>query len=176
MINNIKFKIILQQYKNKIYNYCKYILRNQMDAEDTTQEVMIKFWENIDEVSMLHIKSWLYKTAYNKCIDQLRKRKTQLKRESLFDEEAEYLMYAAADNVPDQLVEVKQKKEILFSAINRLPEDQKNVIIMYELQGLKYREISEVMNLPINTVKVYIMRARKKLHYELKNKRVFSDE
>lgn len=147
-----------------------------MDAEDTAQEVMIKFWENIDEINMLHIKTWLYKTAYNRCIDLLRKRSIKLKREVLFDEETEDVMYASAENIPDQLVEVKQKKEILIVAINNLPEDQKNTLIMYELQGLKYREISEVMNLPINTVKVYIMRARKKLHYELKNKRIFSDE
>jgi len=176
MRNNIKFKLLLQQYKNKIYSYCLYILKNKMDAEDTTQEVMVRLWENMDEINMLNSKSWLYKAAYNRCIDLLRKRNLLKKRETLFDEDMEEYISAPDEQAPDKTAEGNERKEVLVLAINNLSAEQKNVLIMYELQGLKYREISEVMNLPINTVKVYIMRARKNLHSELKKNRIFSDD
>lgn len=146
-----------------------------MDAEDITQEVMIRFWENMDQINMLNIKTWLYRTAYNRCIDLLRKRKLELNREIPLDESMEESFPAPESNIPNKAIETKEQNEILIIAINNLPEDQKNVLIMYELQGLKYREISNVMGLPINTVKVYIMRARKNLHNSIINNEVFAN-
>lgn len=147
-----------------------------MDAEDVTQEVMVRFWENMDKINMLKIKTWLYRSAYNRCVDLLRQRNIMVKREVLLEDDFDEYISAPADQEPYQQTEINEKKQFLMLAINNLPEEQKNVLVMYELQALKYREISDIMNLPINTVKVYIMRARKNLYNELKNRRIFSNE
>ena len=59
-------------------------------------------------------------------------------------------------------------KEKIHEAIERLPENFKSIFVMYELQGLKYKEISEILNLPLNSVRVYLLRARKKLQEDLR--------
>lgn len=176
MFESLKYEVLIKQYKNNIYNYALYMLKNKMDADDVTQEVFIKIWKNIDTFNIKAAKAWIMKVTHNLCIDYLRKRRNEEGREVNIEKEFK--------NKPDEDndltdTEVRLRKNILKERIREeigyLPENLKSVFVLYELQGFKYSEISETLNLPLNSVKVYLMRARKKLQEELrefKNERI----
>jgi len=169
MLDKPKYKFLIQQYKNKIYTYSIYMLRNKIDAEEVTQEVMIKIWKNIDQVNALAAKTWIMKTTNNLCIDYLRKRAINNKREVDLSEDFEgsFSNKSNSDD-PSSIVHNKMVYEKIKEEIIRLPENLKSVFVMYEIQGLKYKEISISLKMPINSVKVYLLRARKNLQKELK--------
>ncbi len=140
-----------------------------MDAEDVTQEVLVRLWKNIDNFNLNSAKSYIMKMTHNLCLDYLRRRKTFVNREIEIDELFEDT-YSNIDgnNEPDEMTCNEDLNQKLKSAIETLPEKLKSVFMMYQLQGMKYKEISEVLDIPINSVKVYLMRSRVKLQKELK--------
>lgn len=164
-----KYRFIIQQYKNKIYSYSFYMLKNRMDADDVTQETLIRIWKNIDLVNALAAKSWIMKTTHNLCIDFLRRRAVAINRESEIDEmfEETFSTEESSHN-PYLTTHFKMMSSKIKEAIQRLPENMRSVFVLYEINGLKYREIAKALDIPENSVKVYLMRARKKLQEELK--------
>ena len=169
MLEEQRYRFLIQQYKNKIYTYSMYMLRNKMDADDVTQEVLIRIWQNIGNFNILAAKTWIIKTTNNLCIDCLRRRSVSLKRENEIDElfEDTYSTNNNNDN-PYLITHFKMMTSKIKEAIQRLPENLRSVFVLYEIEGLKYREISKALDLPLNSVKVYLLRARKKLQEELK--------
>ncbi len=141
-----------------------------MDAEDVTQETLIRIWQNIDKVKMTAVRAWVMKTTHNLCIDYLRKRKTSYQKEYSLDEEfvVNALNKDESEN-PFLKVHIKMMTSKVKEAIKKLPENLRSVFILYELQGMKYKEISNSLNMPLNTVKVNLLRARKKLQEDLKH-------
>lgn len=145
------------------------MVRNKMDAEDITQEVMIRVWQNIDKFNFYKAKAWIMRTTHNLCIDYLRKNKLAITREQPVDEEhSEILQDQSAASNPGEAAEGKIAEEKIKDAIKKLPERLKSPFLLYELQGFKYKEISKILDIPLNTVKVNLLRARKQLQKELK--------
>ncbi len=140
-----------------------------MDADDVTQEVMIRIWKNIDKFNLLAAKTWIMKTTNNLCIDYLRRRKVNTKREYEIDEEFEdkYSLNSKSDN-PFYIAHFNMISSKIKDAIERLPENLRSIFVLYEIEGLKYGDIGKALDLPINTVKVYLFRARKKLQEDLR--------
>lgn len=169
MRQSSKFDYLIRQYKNTIYNYAIYMMRNRMDAEDVTQEVMIRLWQNIDKFNFYAARSWIMRTTHNLCIDYLRKNSKQVKKEVFLDENlSERIEDKRSDSSPDKMIAQKLTDAKIKKAIENLPERLKSPFVLYQLQGFKYKEISRILDLPINSVKVNILRARKQLQKELK--------
>lgn len=168
-LKSTKYGFLEQKYKNEVYSYSYYMLRNKMDAEDTTQEVMIKTWENIKKFNFLAARTWMIKTTHNLCIDNLRKRKSRSYKEVSIDEDfTEATDNYQSPNDPATEAHNTIMTEKIKNKIKELPENLRAVFVLYEIQGMKYREISASLEIPINSVKVYLMRARRKLQEELK--------
>jgi len=167
MITNVKYNFLVQQYKNRIYNYSLYLLKNRMDADDITQEVLIRIWKNIGNFKTLSAKSWIMKTTHNLCIDFIRKNKNEFEKNPLSIEDVSNFLESKNEQNPTIILENKLTDERIKKAIKKLKENQKSVFVLYELQQMKYKEISNILNIPINSVKVYLMRARKNLQKEL---------
>jgi len=169
MFEEQRYNFLIQQYKNKIYTYSLYMLKNKMDASDVTQEVMIRIWKNIDKFKMSAAKTWIMRTTNNLCIDYLRKRSNASNRENEIDEifEDTYSTNGNADN-PYLITHFRMMASKVKEAIQRLPENLRSVFVLYEIEGMKYKEISNALDIPLGSVKVYLLRARKKLHEELK--------
>ena len=167
MLTNTKYNFLVQQYKNRVYNYSMLMLKNRMDADDVTQEVLIRIWKNMNKFKLLSAKSWIMKTTHNLCIDFLRKRKIELEKNPLSTDDI--LDYTTNNQIesPVIITESKMNDTKVKEAIKKLPEKIKSTFILYEINGMKYKEISKVLNIPINSVKVYILRARKNLQNEL---------
>lgn len=138
-----------------------------MDADDVTQEVLIRIWKNINKFNVLSAKTWIMKTTHNLCIDFLRKRSSDLaKNPWSVDDISDFIENSDAQN-PALTVEGILTEQKIQNAVEQLPEKLKSVFVLYEIQGMKYREISKILEMPINSVKVYLMRARKQLQVSL---------
>ncbi len=169
-LETAKYNFLIQKHKNSIYSYALYMLRNKMDAEDAAQEVMIRVWKNMDNFKMSSAKTWILRTTHNYCIDLLRKRNSILRNEIVFDDEfSENFEDKKGKNNPYLITHFKMMTDKIKEAIKCLPENLRSVFVLYEIQGFKYKEISKTLDMPINSVKVYLLRARKKLQEELKN-------
>jgi RNA polymerase sigma-70 factor (ECF subfamily) len=163
-LTETKYQFLIQQYKNNVYSYALYMMKNRMDAEDISQEVMIRIWQNVGKFNILSAKTWIMKTTHNLCIDYLRKRQSSYSREYRIDEEfSESFADGLEENNPLTKTHLKMMTDKIKIAIQNLPDKLKGVFVLYEIQGMKYREISKALEMPLNTVKVNILRARKKL-------------
>ena len=169
MLKTLRYKILIKQHKNRIYSYSYLMMRNRMDADDITQEVLIRIWNNIDNFNIDKAKSWIMRTTHNLCLDYMRKQKSETKKFVEIDDEFEN-NYSESDMMTDMEIQFRREtiKSKITEAVDKLPEHLKSVFVFYELEGLKYKEISEVLDIPLNSVKVYLLRARKKLQLELK--------
>lgn len=169
MLRSSKFDYLIKQHKNKIYNYSLYMLRNTMDAEDITQEVMIRIWQNINKFNFMAARAWIMRTTHNLCIDYLRRNKNQYQRElSIDDNLSERIEEKTNAVMPDEALNQSLLDKNIKQAIENLQERLKSPFVLYELQGFKYKEISMILDVPLNTVKVNILRARKQLQKDLK--------
>lgn len=169
MLSSAKFDFLVKKYKNKIFNYAIYMMKDQMDAEDVTQEVLIRTWQNIDKFNFNAAKAWMMRTTHNLCIDYLRRNSIYNNKESDVDEDynASFADHSIDGN-PHKAAELLITENEIKDAINNLPERLKSPFLLYELQGFKYKEIGKILDVPLNTVKVNILRARKQLQKELK--------
>ncbi len=169
MLQSSKFDYLIKQHKDKIFNYALYMSRNRMDAEDITQEVMIRIWKNINKFNFYAARAWIMRTTHNLCIDNLRQKGKQSQREVLIDD---YLSERIEDHnslgSPEKVLTGSMIDETIKSAIEQLPHIHKSPFVLYEIQGFKYREISKILDIPLNSVKVNILRARKQLQKQLK--------
>ena len=160
-----QFEQQLQRYQNRIYGFAFHYLGNREEAEDVTQEVFIRFWkhrETIDEEKPL---GWLLRVTRNASVDAIRRRKTYHRTVSV---NSELLDYAHGSNpLPDTNAESSDFREHLQRALEELAEPYRSIVILREIQELKYQEIAEALDLPLTTVKVYLHRARKMLRNQL---------
>ncbi len=163
------FEEIVLEYQDKIYNLCRHMLQNAHDAEDAAQDVFVKAYQNLNrfkpEASLL---TWLYRIAINTCIDYRRKPFF----ESLFKTSKEGDVFAVdqlSDSPsPERLYESKQISHAIQLTLGRLSEKLRTVIVLKEIEGLSYEEISEILEVSIGTVKSRISRAREELRELLK--------
>ncbi len=170
MLETISYKVLVNRYKDKIFSYALYMVKNKMDAEDISQDVLIRLWKNMGKFQLPAAGSWIMRTTHNLCIDYLRKDQLTKKRSLYIDEDfEERIPDEDRLNKPEVTTLNRLTNEKIKSAIDKLPENLKSVFVLYEIEGFKYKEISEVLDMPINSVKVYILRARKKLQEELKD-------
>lgn len=126
-------------------------IKNKEKAEDIVQDSFEKMWKNIDKIDAQKAKSYLFTTAYHGFIDLIRKEK------KITPFEIEHEKIQSYDTPHHDL------QEILHQAIDKLPPDQKAVVLLRDYEGYSYKEISEITGLSESQVKVYIYRARQYL-------------
>ncbi len=154
-------------YQDRIFGFACYFLKDRMAAEDVTQEVLLKFWEHFDDLDDERVIGWLLRVTRNACIDVIRKRKTRNKNVMVSTDSLERA--TSEQPSPHAAAETTDFQENLDRALDNIDEPYRSVIILREVQHLKYKEIAEALDMPINTVKVYIHRGRKKLRTQLVN-------
>jgi len=169
MMSQTTFKKLVQEHRNRVFSYTLYFLRNREDAEDVTQEVLIRLWKNMNKIDRKKIVPWLMQVAHNCCIDHVRKRKSVGKNGKIIDSIEVDNLPSEVDAVshPDQFVEYTETQELLLSALNTLPERTKSMMLLHYFQGLKYTTISNILNTDVGTVKVAVHRGRRMLREKL---------
>ena len=153
------FEELIKDHKKSAYNIALKFLRNVEDAEDVSQEALIKVFKSIKNFNMQStFKVWMYRVVVNACLDFKRKKSIDIYPID------NVINIAGTDNDnPDAMIDNKYTSEIVNLSINKLDDDFKSIIILRDIQGFSYNEISEILSCNIGTVKSRISRARKAL-------------
>jgi RNA polymerase sigma-70 factor (ECF subfamily) len=162
VIREVEFKILCQRHSDEIYRFARSLLGNQADAEDAAQEVLLRLWNHLPKMYPFNLRAWLLRTTRCYCLDQIRRRNNRaapvlVDEEMLADQPDELAVNPSA--AADSSLRLEQVRRLLL----KLPENLRSVFLLYEVNGLRYREIAEVLGIPINSVKVYLLRARERL-------------
>lgn len=170
MEKKIEFSEIYKEYYGGVYNYIFVRIRNIEDSQEMTNDVFLKVHEhlNIFDPEKSKLITWIFNIAKNKLIDYYRKnnnRKTMLV-DSI--EQCTDIQYASSEDCTDSNVDRNKLKNDVDIAMSGLKGKLKTVAELYFMSGKKYIEIAEILDIPMNSVKVYILRAKEKLQCSLK--------
>ena len=168
------FEFLQKKYKYLIYSLIKKMIKNENDVEDLTQEAFIKAFNALDKFKFNYsFSAWIYRIASNATIDFLRKKRFDnfsIDRPIGDSEDENYFEIEDESYIPDQDVLSEEKTKIIKEAIDRLPENYREIIILRHEEELDYKSIAKKLDLPLGTVKAHLFRARKLLFEELKDK------
>ena len=168
------FEELIKGYKKSAYNIALRVMRNAEDAEDASQEALIKIFKNISSFNMEStFKVWMYRIVVNTCIDfKRRKNVNTLSIDETIDlgsgREIQREIPDESNN-PDALIERNYSTQLVNDAINMLEDDFKTIIILRDIKGFTYDEISQILSCNLGTVKSRLSRARKRLKELLEN-------
>tara|TARA_B000000477_G_scaffold53181_1_gene44728 strand:- start:347 stop:937 length:591 start_codon:yes stop_codon:yes gene_type:complete len=162
---------LVNRYKDKLINFIFNYLGDIESSEDVVQETMIKLYQKKHYYKEIaKFSTWLYTIAKNLANTELRKRK-QRKTTLLSQFSKDDKMYdlPSNDNEVGQEIQTEIVSKIIRKAVDQLSEKFKTVITLRDIQQLSYEDISEIIDVPIGTVKSRINRARLQLQVELKH-------
>jgi RNA polymerase sigma-70 factor (ECF subfamily) len=163
----MRFNKLVKRHRDRIYTFARYMLGNREDAEDVTQEVLVALWKSLGDLDPQGITPWLMRVTRNACIDMYRRRATFSKFVQVDSEDVGFDRALSTEPAPDRVVEAHEVHDRIMKEILQLPETQRSAIIMREIQDLRYDTIAEALGIPLNSVKVYIHRARRSLRERL---------
>jgi len=160
------FKNIVLPTKDKLYRFALRMLRDEDEAKDVVQEVLIKVWnkrENMETVQ--NVEAWCMQITKNHVLD-----KVKTKRYKLTDSmEDGFDLSDNSSSSPARITETNDTMENINKIINALPEKQKQVIQLRDIEGFSYKEIGDIMGVDLSQVKVNLFRARKSVKDNLLN-------
>lgn len=159
---------LLTPVEDRVWRVCWHYMGNRADTEDCAQEAMVRIWKHLADYREESVfEAWCSRIAANTCLDLLRK-KTREKTESLTPLEEQG--FDPADNAPtpEEAAVCKDEHQALRAAIRSLPEDQREALVLTQLEGLEYETVAEMLGVSAGTVKSRVFRARQKLAELLK--------
>lgn len=160
------YEKIIQKYQSKVFGLIYNMTKNQNDIEDLAQEVFIKIYKNLGKFKgESSLYTWIYKITVNLCLDEMKKRKNviYLDEKIEVDDGEVNRELPSEDKSQEKLYEEKELQEKLHNCINKLPEKQRVMIVLRDIKGFSYEEISKITDVKLGTVKSQINRARLKL-------------
>jgi RNA polymerase sigma factor (sigma-70 family) len=160
------FEEAARRHQRRVYTFAHYFLGNREEAEDVTQEVLLRLWRHCDHLEEVMVEAWLLKVTRNACFDLLRRRRLPAHSASSI----ELLTHEPASREPspeDQAEDASLSRQ-LRKALNELEEPYRSALILREIQDLAYHEIATILELPLNTVRVHIHRGRQRLREHFK--------
>jgi len=173
--NTDAFYKIEKKYRGIVSSLIRRMVKNDTDIEDLTQETFIKVFKALPNFQFEYsFSSWIYRIASNNTIDFLRK-----KRFNTFSidqpignsEDENYFEIEDTSFLADDFVLREEKRQILDEAIDNLPDNYRKIIELRHKKELEYKEIAEILQIPLGTVKAHLFRARKLLYEALKNQK-----
>jgi RNA polymerase sigma-70 factor (ECF subfamily) len=160
------FAEIVRRWERRIFALTYGMLGREEEARDATQETFLAAFRNLRGFrGEAKVSSWLHRIAVNQCISRQRRSKTR--NESALDDEQENSFAAPASYSPARLTEGRQETLAVRRAINSLPVELRQVVVMKEFEELTFREIAEALDLPLSTVKSRLYTAMKQLQLRL---------
>ena len=160
----MNFEQLTYNIKDKLYRFSLRITGNAPEAQDVVQEVFIKVWEKRDDMADIkNPEAWCMTLTKNLSLDKLR-----LKHNRSKDLE---VAHALSDSKPTPYTETETNDmvAIIRNLMNQLPEKQKMVMHLRDIEGLSYEEIGDSLEMPMPQVKVYLHRARNAIREKITN-------
>ena len=163
--NMFAFDMLYNKYSKRLYKFAYSILKSSEESENIVQDVFLSLWENRNKVEKdSSVKYYVFTIAYNSAISIIRKKA----RESQFIEYLKSLQDLNQEPINIEL-EYNELTDKLNDIINHLPDRQKAVYLLHKVEGLKYIEIAERLNISVNTIESHMSRALKTIRKKLGN-------
>jgi RNA polymerase sigma-70 factor (ECF subfamily) len=163
------FGEIVRRWERRIFALAYGMLGREEDARDATQETFLAAFRSLRGFrGEAKVSSWLHRIAVNQCIT--RQRRAKVRGEAALDDEQEKdagNFAAPSSYLPSRVVEGKQTTQAVRRAINSLPVELRQVVVMKEFEDLTFREIADALELPMSTVKSRLYTALKQLEMRL---------
>jgi RNA polymerase sigma-70 factor, ECF subfamily len=157
------FEQVFLPHLDAAYNFARWILHNDQDAEDAVQEACLRAHKAFDRFRGGDGKAWLMTIVRNVCYTLLKKTKGREMQEA-FDEE---IHLTTTETERQEAFRQQANAETLHAALERLPHDFREVIVLHDLEGFAYKEIANVVGIPIGTVMSRLARSRARLREEI---------
>ena len=158
--NSARFRLLLEPHLDAVYNYARWLTRNDSDAHDVAHDAVLRALEYLDGFKGDRIRPWLLAIVRNTFYTWLKKNWPVEMVESL-EEETHGVPEEVAD--PQALALRNADRRALAAAIERLPREYREPLILREMEDFSYKEIGAVLEIPIGTVMSRLARARKKI-------------
>jgi len=163
------FGEIVRRWERRIFALAFGMLGREDDARDATQETFLAAFRNLRGFrGEAKVSSWLHRIAVNQCIT--RQRRSKVRNETALDDEAEKnaaVFISPVDVSPARAAESRQQSLAVRRAVGSLPPDLRQVVVMKEFEELTFQEISDVLDVPLSTVKSRLYTALRQLHMRL---------
>jgi RNA polymerase sigma-70 factor, ECF subfamily len=158
------FEAEAMMHIDDLFRTAKRLTMNEVDAEDLVQETFMQAWKSFDKYEIgTNCRAWLYKILFHKFEHQRRKKYTQAK----YIQEADDLVFLSAaynEPIPENLTDTQ-----VITALDKLPEHYRSVVLLADVHEFDYKEVAEVLQIPIGTVMSRLNRARTQLRKSLAN-------
>lgn len=166
------FEELIKSYQLYAYNISLKMMGNEEDAKDTAQDALIKVYKNLNKFKGdSSFSTWLYRIVMNTCKDELRRRKNVISIDEKMEVEDGEISLQLESTTYNPVTEYERNdiKSKMQLAISKLPENNRAVIILRDIHGYSYEEISKIEDIAIGTIKSRINRGRKLLKDIIKN-------
>ena len=158
------FDLLVLKYQHRILSLVGRFISDYAEAQDVTQEAFIKAYKALPSFrGDSAFYTWMYRIAVNTAKNHLISRGRKTPTQDIDLEDAEFFTGEAAmkeTDTPDGLLQRDQLRDVVFDAIEQLPDELRRAVTLRELEGMSYEEIAEAMECPIGTVRSRIFRAR----------------
>jgi RNA polymerase sigma-70 factor (ECF subfamily) len=161
------YAFLVEKYKHMVFTLTIRIVKNREEAEEVSQDVFVKAYKNLNNFKgESKFSTWIYKIAYYASLDLLKRNKRQISSENI-----DVIKERDLGNTDDSLKHLydKERKQIINDALLKLSEDERVIITLYYFEELPIKEISKVVDLSEDNIKIKLFRSRKKLAELLKN-------
>jgi RNA polymerase sigma-70 factor (ECF subfamily) len=170
------FNAFVLRYQDRVFRILLRMLGDRAEAEDLAQEVFISIFKAIDSFrGDSQLSTWVYRVASNHCRNRLKylaRRRQKLMDD--FDEEhvasLQGTLSPDRQGTPDRLLEARQTESLLEEGLSRLDDEQRELVVLREVEHLSYEEIMAITGLPEGTVKSRLHRARSALREHLERR------
>lgn len=163
------FGEIVKRWERKIFALCFGMLAREEEARDAAQETFISAFRNLRNFrGEAKVSSWLHRIAVNQCLTQMRRAKTR--SESFLDDEdeaADKIFVAPSRQMPSRTAEQNERMAIVRQAVNALPPDLRQIVVMKEFEEMTFQDIADVLDVPLSTVKSRLYTGLKQLRMKL---------
>ncbi|MFC1728968.1 RNA polymerase sigma factor [candidate division KSB1 bacterium] len=172
--NKDAYELFIERYTGLVGHIVFRMVDNPADREDLCQDIFIKSIVNLKDFRFRsQLSTWIGRIAYNCCINYMKKLKLPL----LDDMNSEYgaVEHSAGNPAPDQIAEFNETARQVERSIMRLPGLYRTIVTLYHVDEMSYKQIAEIMQMPVGTVKSCLFRARKRLKSLLTGNKQFQE-
>lgn len=160
------FAVLVDRYKDMIFSLALKMVKNREEAEEVAQDTFIKIYTSLNKFKGdSKFSTWIYKIAYNTCLDRLKKNKKEESNISI--DEFSTDLIKTLDNALSAL-EDKERKQTIQNCLNLLPSEDNFLLTLYYFDDQSLEEIGKIMDISANNAKVKLFRSRQKLAVILK--------
>ncbi|MEZ4811718.1 MAG: RNA polymerase sigma factor [Allomuricauda sp.] len=159
--NTHAFSVLVDRYKNLVYTLAYRMLQNREEAEEVSQDSFIKVFNSLKQFKGdSKISTWIYRITYNTCLDRIKQNR---KNHMFVDaENLEDFAFVEMNNALDKMV-AEERSHLFGECLAKLPAKDSGLLTLFYFEGKSLLELEKILDIPVNSIKVWLFRARKKM-------------